>query len=323
MRRLSGKKWSANLPGLLGLLSVLAGSSACESGPAVGHKPAPVAGPATVASGSRSGSSGLGVLAGKLAASSPVSSPDSLGLQATVFAVVDSIKGDHDYSVRLPQVRLCGAGQNAARRINAALVRELTRYLDDPAPTLPAGKAVRLTRPWLADSASSDNAGNFSYRVLYNAHGLLSLALELNQQGRSITEGHHVTFSLLTGRPVALASLFEYPGALSRSFFRRQQADLKELREDIAEELADDPPMRAQLLGELGLHAATKLADADFALTRRGLVIYEDHQQDFPKPYYNLAFQQEYEYSLAELRPWRGTNGPWLAGVRQGAESKK
>ena len=194
----------------------------------------------------------------------------------------------------------------------------MAEWVSDTLPAVPARQAVRLARPLLAhDSSDSDMSGNLDYRVLYNAHGLLSLEFEANLKGQPISRVHHATFDLCTGRPVSVAALLTQPNAFERYWLRQRRERFMEQVREIAREMRHDAPMKAQLQAELGWDAAThSLAGAslevtDFALTRQGLVLFEDYVAQFPRPYNYLAPQGDYVFTYAELRPWRGQQGPW------------
>lgn len=236
--------------------------------------------------------------------------PDSLGLFATLREVVDSVRGDREYEVRLPQVRLPDAG--AAARINAVLLQQLTEVADTVPPVV-ARRAVRLARPRLRDHSYGNSSGSFNYEVLYNGHGLLSLEIVVHQPGMSIDDAHHLTFDLRTGRLLKPADLIDRPQALARSLSRRRAIRFTEQVQAVAEELPDDPEMRAQLANTMSGLNTVDLSAADFFLTRRGLVFFEDFTQAFPHPYYSLSPEPVYEYSFAELRPWYYGGSPWRA----------
>ncbi|MDJ0367230.1 hypothetical protein QMK33_18940 [Hymenobacter sp. H14-R3] len=244
----------------------------------------------------------------------PPLAADSLGLHATLVTLGDSVPGDPDYQVRLPQVQLPNAA--AASRINAVLVQHLAEVADTVLPAL-SGQAVRLARPMLRNHSGGNASGSLLYEVRYNAHGLLSLAFTVNQPGASIEDVHHLTFDLGMGRQLRPADLVAQPRALARSLAKRCAARKAETLQAIAEALPDDPDMQAQLAGIVGEMDAVPLADFDFYLTRHGLVFFNLLTKNFPHPYYNLAPEPEYRYSFAELRPWRQQHGAWRAPARQ------
>ena len=247
----------------------------------------------------------------------PALPADSLGLHATVREVIDSVRGDRAYSVRLPQVQLPNVA--TARRINAVLVQQLAEVADT-VPPLAAQQAVRLARPMLRTSNDGYNSGSLSYQLCYNAHGLLSLAFNVNQQGTSIEDSHHLTFDLRTGRLLTPADLVARPQALARSLAQRRTERYHEQVAAIAEELPDDPEMRNQLESNMSPLLELSLASADFYLTRHGMVFFENLTKQYPHPYYNLAPDPNYVYSFSELRPWRRQAGPWRAPSQPGTK---
>jgi len=240
----------------------------------------------------------------------PPLAADSLGLHAMVITIADSVPGDPEYQVHLPQVHLPTAA--VARRINTVLVQQLAEITDTVLPAA-ARQAVRLARPILCNHRGGNASGGLLYRVCYNAHGLLSLEFEVQQSGQSIEAIHHLTFDLRTGSIIHPADLLASPQALAYSLRQRRMARRAAQVALVAEELPDDPAMRAQLGRTLHQLDTLALDRTDFYLTRHGIVFFENLASEFPPAHYNLAPEPEYAYSFKALRPWRRGQGPWQA----------
>lgn len=160
--------------------------------------------------------------------------PSAADQRATIFSV-EGKAPNTDFV--LPQVRL--ANLTAARRINQWLVAHFNSINGDTLPST-ARQAVRAAEVHFSENNGRGFRG-YEFEALYNAHGVLSLALSITELGEhELISGSHATFDLRTGRQIALADLIADTAALQRNWQRQVTAITRESVESATTYLGQD-----------------------------------------------------------------------------------
>ncbi|MGI4871932.1 MAG: hypothetical protein ACRYFX_12240 [Janthinobacterium lividum] len=270
---------------------------------------------------------GLGLLSGV-----GVRAQVGAGLHARVYAVKYQQQAA-DFVV--PQVQLADAG--VARRLNYRLGRlVLSDSETDSTATLPQ-QLRQAARACCYDAetkepTSGQGVVGLSYEVMFNAHGLLSIAYTLEINGAySWAQTRHATFDLRTGQQLSLATLVSDPpaqltarmrGAISRRFGETMAAaaeteDAATLA-DLAERLhwnraARHVKFATETSSEEG---ATPPELTDFALTPAALLVF--YGPVLPHIMLNLEPDDTYRFPYARLHP-----GPLLRPLLPAAPPAK
>ncbi|MBD2717010.1 hypothetical protein KBK19_18335 [Microvirga sp. STR05] len=231
--------------------------------------------------------------------------------QATILNVGDTLDG----RFVVPQVQLPDAA--AAARINAELV-DAALGEDLQVVPLPLTALTGL-RQAVSEYTERDQKGfvGARYEVLYNDHGLLSVALTsdlLGAYASSVTR--HATFELRTGRLLEVRDLLADTLALRQrwqeSINRRVADHISKLPTEYAQL---DAPLLAEVKRRLHWNDSTLTSQLegddprfyDFALTPFGLTLYYDF--GFPHVLEALQPETDYLFSYATLTPWLKPRG--------------
>lgn len=239
-----------------------------------------------------------------------VRKPSAVDQRATVFSVKGTTKNT---GFALPQVRLTNLA--AVRRINQTLVEYFNGANSDTLPRT-ARQAVRAAQAEFKENNGQGFMG-YDFQVLYNARGVLSLALETTELGaHELITGAHATFDLRTGGQILLMDLVADTTALQRSWRRQVNESTAESVTRATEEFGKDTANLAYLKERVNwddrTHAVARAAggwEPDFALTPDGLSLFCKY--DLPLPWNELQPQGEYPFAWKELRPWWHRKGPW------------
>ena len=209
----------------------------------------------------------------------------------------------------LPQVHL--ANPTAAQLINQKLVEYFNSVAGDTTVHT-ARQAVRLAEIMFRENNEQGFRG-YEFQVLYNANGVLSLALAFTELSEhELVTGYHATFDLRTGNELALTDLLDTT-ALQRTW--RQQVNestaecVERAKDYFHGDSADLAYLKERVRWDDRSQAVTFYPGPDFTLTADGLSLFSHY--DLPVPWFELQPQGEYPFTWEELRPWRKRTGPW------------
>ena len=236
----------------------------------------------------------------------------------------------------VPQVVLADAA--ASRRLNNSLTQLLlTDFLEDSSSSpVPRSRAPRSNFPErnthlftaaqaieraAAEYEANGQVGVFgtSFEVLYNQGNALSLALTTEYSGAYPSSAtRHATFDLRTGRRLALADLLADTLALRQRWHARINSRLAAYQKEIAHDYKNDADAWATVRDYTGwsdslrqVRPARRPSLREFALTRRGLVLYTGFE--FPHVAQALAPVDDYLFAYPSLQP-RLASGSLLPG---------
>jgi hypothetical protein len=168
--------------------------------------------------------------------------------------------------------------------------------------------ALEIECPCTEESGYPQGYTQETMEILYNKNNLLTC--EIASAGIGAYESHdvgYVTYSLITGEPIAATALFK-PEAV----FAVQKFIVKQLEQYFKDELDGRDEDERSTLQELGdpflENQRNNTALYDFSLTNTDLIFHVDW--DFPHFAQALQPPGDVVISLEQLKPWVNPNGP-------------
>lgn len=215
----------------------------------------------------------------------------------------------------LPQVQLPDAA--LAGRLNQAIVAAAAGFEGQADWAGLSGQQV--VQRCLREYRQNNQQGltSLSYSVVYNDHGLLTLAQISEYMGAyPSSDTRSMVFDVRTGRRLTMADLVRDTTALRDAWRAKISQRVAGFLRDAPQNFADDPDLAQELPQLLRWNAATRQVafDAheprfyDVAVTPRGLTL--TYSFGFPHVIQAAEPEQDYSFTYAELRPLLRLDGP-------------